>query len=477
MIDLTKKDQLFFYWFERSENDRGLYFDKGEFQFDWYKVLSKADSRLKIEESLKFKIFDWVTKNIRENFIEILFQDDHKKQNFDFSLNISSEIRNKYKSRIQAFAAAVRHDIKTDGFKSNSRAQTNLIVKDIESLEKIDFFDIPPLKSRPLLNIDIQRIFKLNSYHTKDGKYYTPVKQYFNAFSPNFYQSKFTWKQRKTYSKSVFDLMTGLEAFYRSKSWQSRSQKLPDHLQELAHNTVISLIRETGTAVKTPQWASLMIEAIDGQSGYVEESLVMSEKSDCKKLGFMIGKQLRIQFKRALSHWISYWKVQSKSSAISESLKKAYLDLEKSIDDELDQDLEAAAIDYFDQHLNPFCVLIDYLLQTYPPLSLFISGVIRSFQEDNGDHFLGFSQSALLHHLAGKALHRVPGQFPLAQNGMNPLLISSDADTDWDLEDLDSESDLLSKINLDLDFDLESDLDLDEIIFDKLFRNLYFSRN
>ena len=471
MIDLTKKDQLFFHWLERSENDRGLNFEKGHIHFDWYKVFSKADSRLKIDETLKFKLFDWVTKNVKGNFIENLFHKDQQKANFAFDLNTSAEMRLKYKTQLKAFAQAVVTEFEANGFKGITLDKAKLIKKEVESLENSDFLSVFPLKAWLRLDIDIQRVFKMNTYHSEDDRSYRAEPQNFNAFYPKLYQSKFSWRQRKTYSKSVVDLMVGLEGFYKSKSWQSAPEQRQDHLLESAYGTIYHLTDESRKTRRALPWVSLMVDVAERQPSFADDKLLIHTSSHCKELGIFIGKKARSRLKESLSHWLFYWNIHSKKGTISEPLKQAYLALEKSFQTQLDQDLEAATKEYFDQLLTPFDHLVDYLMGTYLPLSLFLSGVVRSFEDADGNHFLGFSQSAILHHLAQKALHRVPGQFPLVRTGTNPLFISSDpnddldGDEDWDLDD---------------DLDGEDDWDLSEDFDDKMlgfFKNLYFARN
>ncbi len=473
MIDLTKKDELFFHWLERSENDRGLYFDKGQFRIDWYKVFSKADSRLKIDEKNKFKLFDWVTKNTKENFFEDYFHVSLTKSNFTIDLNLSAEIREKYRSQIKTFVEIFRAEIENSGLRNISQEKATLILKQIDRLEKVDFLDVSPLPSWLRLDIEIQRIFKETVFRPS-GNLFAADSQYFNALSPKFYQSRSSWQQRKTYSASVVELMTGLEGLYKSRSWQSSPQQSQDQLLKLAYGIVSKLTSDKRPHQNPLTWISISTDPSEHTYFSQHNKIVFNSRNDCKEIGILVAKKVRSRLNEALSYWQHHWNVYSNGTTISEPLKRAYMDLEKCFQAQLNQDLDEASVVYFDQFLAPLDRLLDYLIRTYLPLSLYLSGVVSPFEEPEGEHFLGFSHSAILHHLAPKAFHRLPGQFPLSNNGLNPLWINTESDVNSPMnsDEYDDED-----FEIDLDDDLDSEIELDEIMLSKFFRDNYVTRN
>lgn len=473
MIDLTKKDELFFHWLERSENDRGLYFDKGQFRIDWYKVFSKADSRLKIDENIKFKLFDWVTRNTKENFFEDYFHERLTRSNFSIDLNLSTEIREKYKSQIKTFVQTFRAEIENSGLKNVSQEKAKSILKQIDGLEKVDFLDISPLASWLRLDIEIQRIFK-ETVISPSGNIFTGAPQYFNGLSPRFYQSRSSWQQRKAYSGSVVELMTGLKDFYKSSSWQSSPQQSQEQLLKLAYGIVSKLTRDKRTHQNPLYWISISTDPSEQTYFSQHNKIVFQSRGDFKESGVIVAKKVRSRLNGALNLWQHHWNVYSNGKTISEPLKKAYVDLEKCFQTQLDQDMEEASGGYFDQFLAPLDRLLDYLIRTYLPLSLYLSGVISPFEEPEGEHFLGFSHSAILHHLAPKAFHRLPGQFPLSNNGLNPLWINTESDVTSHMNSYEYDDE---DFEIDLDDDLDSEIDFDELMLGKFFRDNYVTRN
>ena len=473
MIDLTKKEDLFFHWLERSENDRGLYFDKGPFRIDLSKVFSKADSRLKIDEKLKFKIFDWVTKNTKENFFEDFFHENLTPNNFSIDLTLSAETQEKYKSQIKTFVQTFRSEIENSGLKKVSHDKAKSISNQIDRLENADLLGPYPMKCWLRLDIESQRIYK-ETVISPSGNIFTGDAHYFNALYPKLYQSRSSWPQKKVYSESVVELMTGLEGFYKSRSWQSSPAPSQDQLLKLAYGIVSKLAREKRTLQDPLPWIS--ISSVPHELNYYSQHnrLVFNSRGEFKEFGVMFAKKVRSRLSGALSHWKHHWNVYSSGNTISEPLKQAYMEFEKCFQTQLDQDMEEASGVYFDQVLAPLDRLLDYLFRTYLPLSLYLSGVISPFEEPNGEHFLGFSHSAILHHLAPKAFNRLPGQFPLSNSGSNPLWINTESHVS---SSMNSDEDDDEDFEIDLDDHLDTDFDIDELMISKFFRDNYFVRN
>jgi len=473
MIDLSNKEQLFFHWLERSESDRGLNLKDGQFKLDWFKVLSKADSRLKIDEHLKFKLFDWVTNNIKEDFFESLFNKEAGKSNFVFELKLSNEVREKYKSHFKKFTQAVLAEFQNGGFKTISPEKAKLLKKEIEFLDDFKLLDFLTLESSLYVNLNVSPHWKPKIRKQAPDAKDKSIQTYFSSVSPNCFQDISSWPSRKTYSKSVVELMASLKEFYKSKSWQSMPKQNQDPVFDLAYGIVNHKNRDDVKNGEKLTWVGLNLESPDPIYNYRKAKVSFKERSDCKSVGLMVAKKVRDRVKGALTHWQYYWNIQSKSNTIPESIKQASIDLEKILEVDLDQDMELASTSYYDQSILPFDQLMDYLLRTYLPLSLFFSGVINTYQDPDGEHFLGFSQSAILHHLAQKSFGRSPGQFPLAKNGDNPFFVVSkehNSDDDWDEDDFYDE---------DMDDDWDDDLDaikLDHDDFDHLLKYFFLQK-
>ena len=473
MIDLSNKEQLFFHWLERSESDRGLSLKDGQFKLDWFKVLSKADSRLKIDEHLKFKLFDWVTNNIKEDFFESLFNKDSGKSNFVFELKLSNEVREKYKSHFKKFTQAVLAEFQNGGFKTISPEKSKLLKREVEFLDYFKLLDFLTLESSLYVNIDASPRWKPSSRKQESTAKDKSIQTYFSSVSPDCFQDFSSWPSRKTYSKSVVELMAGLKEFYKSKSWQSLPNQSQDPVFDLAYDIVNYRNRDALKNGDKLSWIGLSLESPDPIYNYRKAKVFLKEKGDCKGLGLMVAKKVRDRVKGALTHWQYYWNIQSKSNTIPASIMQPYMDLEKVLEFELDQDMELASTAYYDQSILPFDQLMDYLLRTYLPLSLFFSGVINTYHEPDGEYFLGFSQSAILHHLTQKSFGRSPGQFPLAQNGDNPLFVVSKEHSldDWDDEDFYDD-------DLDDDWDGDGFYDekLDQDDFDHLLKYFFLRK-
>ena len=439
MIDLSNREQLFFTWLEKSEINRGLSFEAGQIKIDWHTVFSKADSRLKIDEQFKFRLFDWVSKNIKDNFFENVLNREIDTISFEFAPTLTSETIEKYSEAFKRFTNTVLHEIKKGSFNTLAPKKIEELKKEIESFAEFSLLNNSKTGSLIYLDLEVLPLRKAFISQDHSSRANKSKSDYFNIVTPKFYKTKSSWPQRKAYSKSVVEIMQSLDKYYKSKSWQSASSKPDDDILKQSYNLLKELKSKSSGQMNGLNWLGLAFEYTEFSPVYREVRISLNDKSACEQISKLIGKMARSRINHALSLWIAYRNLQSKNNSIPESVKLSYAELEALLTTELDKDLELAIANYFDQILEPAHQLIDYIFRTYLPFSLFFSGLIAFYQRANGDHFLGFTQSAILHHLTKQSFNGMPAEYPPARNGANPFLLAINESKFYDEEDEEDE--------------------------------------
>lgn len=439
MIDLSNREQLFFTWLENSEINRGLSFQAGQLKLDWYKVISNADSRLNLDEQFKFKLFDWVSKNIKDNFFENVLHQNVDTIKFGFEPILTSEVIEKYSEAFKRFSTAVINEMESGSFNTLTSKKSGELKGEIESFGKLSLINMAKMDSFFYFDLEVAPFRKAfigqdQSNHSKKS-----TSNYFKMVTPKCFDTKYSRLNRKAYSKSVVATMQSLERCYKSKSWQSGSTRPDEDLLEQSYNLLKRLKFDALGQAKPLNWVGLVFKYAEFKPVFREVGIFLNERSSYEQISKLMGNLVRSRINQALSHWMSFKKLAGSDNSIPESAKLSFAHLETLLTNELDKDLELGIANYYGQILEPVNHLFDYLFRTYLPFSLFYSGLIAFYQRANGDLFLGFTQNAILHHLAKQTLNGTPAQYPPARNGANPFFLeikdSEHYDDEYDEDD------------------------------------------
>lgn len=439
MIDLSNREQLFFTWLENYEADRGLSFQAGQLKIDWQRVFSTADSRLKLDEKFKFRLFDWVSKNIKDNFLENVLDQETKTTSFEFEPRLTSETMEKYSGAIKKFTNAVLHEMKSGSFNTLTHKKFEELKKEIEAFTEFSLLNLSKMNSLIYFDLEVMPVRKAFVSQDPSSRENQLKSRYFSFVSPKCFETKYSWLKRKAYSKSVVEVMQSLGKYYMSKSWQSASFNAKEDIIEQSYNLLKELKSKRPSHLDPLNWIGLAFDYAEFKPVYRDVRIFLNDKSACDQISKLAGKTARSRINQSLSQWISFWNLQSKSNSIPESVKLSYTELEAMLTNELDKDLELAIENYYEQIIEPLNRLIDYLFRTYLPFTLFFSGLIAFYQRANGDYFLGFTQSAILHHLTKQSFNGLPAEYPPARNGANPFLLTINESGYYDEDDEDDE--------------------------------------
>jgi hypothetical protein len=435
MIDLSKREQLFFTWLEKSEVNRGFSFQAGQLKIDWQMVFSKADSRLKIDEQLKFRLFDWVSKNFKDNFFENVLSQNVDSIKFGFEPILTSEVIEKYSEAFKRFSSAVINEINGGSFNALTGKKSEEFKKEIESFGELSLLNLAKMDSFFYFDLEVTPFRKAFIGHDPSKRSDKSTAYYFKMVTPKCYDTKYSWLKRKAFSKSVVETMQSLDKYYKSKDWQSVSSRPDDDLLEQSYSLLKRLKFDALGQTKPLDWLGLVFKYTEFQPVYREVGIFLNDGSTCEQISKLMGNLVRNRINQALSHWISYRKLPGNNNTIPESVRLSFAHLDTLLTTELDKDLELGIANYYGQILEPVNHLIDYLFRTYLPFSLFYSGLIAFYQRANGDLFIGFTQNAILHHLAKQTFNGTPAQYPPARNGANPFFLEIKDSEYYDDED------------------------------------------